>query len=173
MSTVIANESKLVLIGLGSNLDAPASQIRAAISRIETIANTRLKKSSSLYESKPQGPQDQDNFINAVILIETTLTPPMLLQALQSIELAQGRIKTRHWGERVIDLDILFYGNETLALESPDLKIPHPHALTRDFVLIPACEIEPNWPLPDKSTLTQHLDHCLNHQLIRIESRTT
>jgi len=154
-----------VLIGLGSNLNNPIAQIQCAITRIQDLKSIRLLKQSPLYESLPQGPQDQDNFINAVILVESTLSPVELLEQLQGIEKQQGRIKYRHWGERVIDLDIIFYGQQQVKEEVPELTIPHPQALQRDFVVIPALDIVANWQLPDASFLKDHAKHCLNHQL--------
>lgn len=157
-----------VLIGLGSNLDAPVAQVKNAITRISDHKAIRLLACSSFYESLPQGPQDQDNFINAVICIETKLDPEALLEFLQSIEQQQGRIKTRHWGERCIDLDILFIEGAMTQLNLPHLIIPHPHALTRDFVLIPAIEIAADWVLPDGSTLQAALAACLKHDLKKL-----
>jgi len=154
-----------VLIGLGSNLDSPIAQIQSAITRIQGLKSIRLLKQSPLYESLPQGPQDQNNFINAVILVESLLSPVALLEQLQRIEKDQGRIKYRHWGERVIDLDIIFYDQREIKETSPDLTIPHPQALLRDFVVIPALDIVPDWQLPDASLLKDHTKNCLNHQL--------
>lgn len=157
-----------VLIGLGSNLDAPVEQVKRAITKIADHKAIRLITCSSLYESLPQGPQDQGNFINAVISIETSLDPEALLKFLQSIERQQGRIKTRHWGERCIDLDILFIEGAMTQLNLPHLIIPHPHALTRDFVLIPAIEIAADWVLPDGSRLQTALADCLKHDLKKL-----
>lgn len=152
-----------VLIGLGSNLDRPCEQIKQAIASVVSHKDITLIKTSSVYESLPQGPQDQDNFLNAVILISTCLSPQALLQTLQEIERQQGKIKVRHWGERCIDLDILFYGKDVI--NTPDLIIPHPFALERDFVLLPALEVAPEWSLPDNSLLESYLDSCTNHDL--------
>ena len=159
-----------ILIGLGSNLDSPKEQIHNAIASITAHPLIHAVKSSSLYESRPQGPQDQGNFINAVIRIETTLEPEALLEFLQQIEHQQGRIKTRHWGERCIDLDILFIDGLMNQLNLPHLSIPHPHALKRDFVLIPALEIAPDWMLPDGSVLQAALEDCLKHDLQKLTS---
>jgi len=159
-----------VLIGLGSNLDKPQQQVTKAIKAIMNIDGIHFQRASSLYESSPQGPQDQENFCNAVILINTNLSPERLLFELQSIEDYFGRIKTRHWGERIIDLDILYYGQTTIDIETPDLHIPHRQALTRDFVIIPALEITPDWCLPDGTLLKDYQETCLNHQLTQINT---
>ncbi len=157
-----------VLIGVGSNLDDPIQQVKTVLVRLASLPDSTLQACSSLYTSAPQGPQDQPDFCNAVVQMDTTLSPLQLLLALQQIEATSGRIKTRHWGERVIDLDILFYGRQTIRHFDPDLSIPHPHALSRDFVVIPALEICPNWRLPDGSYLADHAAACLTHQLKRL-----
>jgi 2-amino-4-hydroxy-6-hydroxymethyldihydropteridine diphosphokinase len=157
-----------VLIGVGSNLSTPENQVKSAIKTIADTNQNQLISTSSIYRSTPQGPQDQGDFYNAVILIKTELGPLQLLSELQSIEQKQGRLKTRHWGERVIDLDILFYDTRYVNLSDPALVIPHPHALTRDFVVIPALEIVPSWVLPDGSLLSEYQRLCIDHQLTKI-----
>lgn len=161
---------KTALIGLGSNLDSPIQQIQTSIKTLSLHKEVDVLKVSSLYESLPQGPQDQNRFINAVVLIQTALDPESLLFLLQDIERKQGKIKVRHWGERCIDLDILFIDQLILKLSSPDLIIPHPHALSRDFVLIPALEITPNWQLPDQTLLKDHLASCIKHDLKKLST---
>ena len=159
-----------VLIGLGSNLDNPQQQVTKAIEAIKNVNGISFQKVSSLYESSPQGPQDQENFYNAAILVSTNLSAETLLLYLQSIENDFGRTKTRHWGERVIDLDILYYGQSTIDIQTPDLHIPHLQALTRDFVIIPVLEITPDWRLPDGTLLKDYQETCLNHQLTKINT---
>mgnify|MGYP000235112462 CR=1 FL=1 len=159
-----------VLIGLGSNLNKPQQQVAKAIEAIKNIDGIDFQRASSLYESSPQGPQDQENFCNAVVLVSTNTSPEALLLVLQDIENDFGRIKTRHWGERVIDLDILYYGQSIIDIQTPDLQIPHLQALTRDFVIIPALEITPDWCLPDGTLLKNYQEVCLNHQLTKINT---
>lgn len=137
-----------VYIGLGSNLSNPVEQLNAALKSIALMPSTQLIKSSSFYGSKPLGPQDQPDFINAVCEVETELKANDLLKRLQAIELEQGRIKKRHWGERLIDLDILLFGNETIIHK--DLVVPHSQIALRDFVLIPLSEIAPGLVIPHK-----------------------
>ena len=161
-------QNNQVLIGLGSNLNDPTRQLSLAIDTLKEQQGICLLACSSLYSSTPQGPQDQDNFVNAVVWIETNLSPLALLQTTQSIEQALGRIKTRHWGERVIDLDILFFNQEQIQLQDPDLSIPHPFALERDFVLLPALEIAPAWQLPDQTFLQDYMLQCTDHELQKI-----
>lgn len=145
-----------VLIGIGSNLEGPKDQVRKAISTLKDVPDTVLLKASSLYSSKPQGPQDQDDYVNAVALVSTNLSPIQLLLALKNIEAQFGRVKKRHWGERIIDLDIVFYGQDEVELLDPDLVIPHREALNRDFVVMPALEIAPDWVLPNGERLESY-----------------
>lgn len=137
--------STLCYIGLGSNLDDPKHQVRQAIATITNTTGIQLLKSSSLYQTKPVGPQDQPNFINAVIECKTILSAEALLKTLLSIEQQQGRIRNKNqlrWGPRIIDLDILLYGHARISL--PHLTIPHPEMMNRDFVLTPLIELNPD-----------------------------
>ena len=133
-------------IGLGSNLQNPKAQLERAILQLKALANTTLIQHSSFYQTQPVGPQDQPDFINAVVKLNTTLSPQDLLTALQAIENKQQRVRTRRWGARTLDLDILLYGDQTV--NTPTLTIPHLHILDRDFVLIPLLEIAPDVKLP-------------------------
>jgi len=141
-----------VYIGLGSNLSEPVEQVKKGLKLLESISETRVVKSSQLYASKPQGPQDQPDFVNAVSLIETALTPFELLDTLQQLELQQGRIKKRRWGERVIDLDIILFGDQVI--DSERLTIPHKEIGNRDFVLLPLSEISPGLLIPNLGSLS-------------------
>tara|TARA_R110001592_G_scaffold1911_1_gene11837 strand:+ start:16185 stop:16691 length:507 start_codon:yes stop_codon:yes gene_type:complete len=161
---------KKALLGLGSNLNKPIQQVHHAIRTLSSHKEIKLLKASSFYKSLPQGPQDQDSFINAVILIQTELEPEALLVLLQEIEYKQGKVKRRHWGERCIDLDILFIDHLIIQQSNPSLIVPHPYALSRDFVLIPALEVAPDWRLPDLSALKDHLSSCTHHELIKLPS---
>lgn len=143
------------LIGLGSNLDQPVEHVRRALRELAALTDSRLVRHSPLYRSAPIGPQDQDDFINAVALVETNLPPSSLLQALQALEQQHRRIRERHWGPRTLDLDILTYGD--LIIDQPDLKIPHPHMTSRAFVLRPLLDIAPTQTLPDGRRLADLL----------------
>ena len=145
-----------VLIGIGSNLDQPLEQVKRAIATLGHHESCQQLRASSLYVSSPQGPQDQDDFVNAVVWTTTSLGPLGLLNMLQEVERSFGKVKKRHWGERVIDLDILFYGQKRVDHVDPNLRIPHAEALNRDFVVVPALEVAPNWRLPDGSLLADH-----------------
>lgn len=135
-----------VYIGLGSNLENPLSQLQIAVEQLESLPETALVGCSQFYGSKPLGPDDQPDFVNAVCQIETQLSPHVLLSVLQQIEIEQGRIKKRHWGERLIDLDILLYADEII--KTTDLTIPHAEIALRDFVLMPLAEISPDLVIP-------------------------
>ena len=140
-------------IGLGANIDGPSEQIESAIKALHALESTSITQWSCLYQSKPLGPDDQPDYINAVATIETQLSPLALLDALQNIEKEQGRVKHRHWGERCIDLDILLFGAETLSSER--LNIPHHEIKNRSFVVEPLLEIAPDLVLPDGTHLSE------------------
>lgn len=134
-------------IGLGSNLSDPQQQILRAIKSISQLENCSLELSSSLYETPPMGPQDQPNYINAVIKINSTLKPYELLSTLQAIENQHGRTRdTGRWGARTLDLDILLY--DRLISQDPDLTLPHPGLQSRAFVLYPLLEIDKDLNIP-------------------------
>ncbi len=126
-------------IGLGANLDEPLSQLSAAVTSLERLPGTRVTALSSVYQSAPLGPQDQPDYLNAAVTIDTELTPEALLKDLKQIERNLGRQPTRRWGERVIDLDILLFG--ALTYTSTHLTIPHPGLAERAFVLFPLQEL--------------------------------
>ncbi len=144
-------------IGIGSNQRDAFANCTVAIDRICASGKTRLLKQSSYYRTEPWGYRDQDDFINLVIKIQTSYTAPELLVFLQSVERELGRVRTKPWGPRTIDLDILFYNNDIFT--SPRLTIPHPHIGNRGFVLIPLEEIDPQLLHPVyRKTVTQLLD---------------
>jgi 2-amino-4-hydroxy-6-hydroxymethyldihydropteridine diphosphokinase len=145
----------LAYIGLGSNLNAPARQIEQALAALATLPQSRLLRHSALYASPPLGPPDQPDYLNAVAELETTLSPLNVLDALQAIEQAQGRVRGRHWGERVIDLDLLLYGD--VQMQSERLTLPHAGMTERAFVLRPLAELVPNMRLPGGAVLSDLL----------------
>ncbi len=148
----------LAYIGLGSNLADPQQQVRSAIDDISTITETSLVARSSLYHSPPMGPQDQPDYINAVVAVETALTPHALLDALQQIEQKHGRIRKRHWGERTLDLDILLYADKVI--EDERLTVPHPGIAERAFVVYPLAEITPALQIPGLGSLATIKANC-------------
>ncbi|GAM61737.1 2-amino-4-hydroxy-6-hydroxymethyldihydropteridine pyrophosphokinase [Vibrio ishigakensis] len=153
-------------IAVGSNLGDPVAQAELAIKALEGIPSTRVLKASSLYSSTPMGPQNQPDYINAVVKIETELAPFELLDNTQKIELEQGRVrKDERWGPRTLDLDILLYGEQII--DEPRLTVPHYGMKVREFVLYPLQEIEPNLTLPDGSTL-ESLIESVNRNGLRV-----
>lgn len=142
-------------IGLGSNLDSPKQHIISALSALDALPYTSLKKRSSLYKSKPVGPQDQNDYINAVAELETGLLPLALLDRLQAIERRHGRARGRRWGPRTLDLDLLLYGAETINHQR--LTVPHPELLKRAFVLAPLAEIRADRTLPGRGMISDRL----------------
>ena len=143
-----------VYIGLGSNLDKPAQQLQDAVSSLKKLPKSNFQQVSSLFASKPMGPQDQPDYMNAVACIKTELSPIELLDQLQKIELSFGRIrKDERWGARVLDLDILLI--DDLVIESERLTVPHYGMKVREFVIYPLAQINPDLMLPDGSNVTQ------------------
>jgi len=145
-------------IGLGSNLDDPHTQVSTALNELAQLPDSSLIMHSSLYRSDPVGPPGQPDYINAVAALDTQLPPEALLDALQAIEQAHQRVRKIHWGPRTLDLDLLLYGNETIA--TPRLSVPHPFMTQRSFVLWPLAEIAPELILPDGRPLQALLLQC-------------
>lgn len=154
-------------IGLGSNLEQPEQQVRSALDELTGIPDTRLIAASSLYRSAPMGPEDQPSYINAVACLETGLTATALLDALQAIETAHGRIRNgERWGPRTLDLDILLYANEQIA--NRRLTVPHPGIAERSFVVYPLAEIARDLEIPGLGSLRELLAHCSAEGLERL-----
>lgn len=149
-----------VYIGLGSNLATPFQQLRAALAALEALPDSQLAAVSSAYASDPLGPADQPRYLNAAAALDTSLAPLQLLDALQAIELAQGRQrKNERWGPRTLDLDILLFGDRLI--DEPRLQVPHYHLHARPFVLYPLAEIAPaGLQLPDGRDLAALLSDC-------------
>ena len=128
-----------VYLGIGSNKNHPYFRINTVLKQINRIKSTNIVKKSSLYVTKPLGPQAQPNFINSVIEIRTSLEPIDLLHELQNLERLHNRKKTKRWGPRSMDIDIFIYNK--LIMNTDKLVIPHPGLKYRDFVLMPLYEI--------------------------------
>lgn len=158
----------LAYIGIGSNLNDPIQQVKSAIQALQKLPATQLIKASALYRSPPMGPQDQPDYINAVVAIETSLSAMELLIALQQIEQAQGRVRRRHWGERSIDLDILLYGQQQI--NTANLIVPHPGLASRAFVLYPLAEIAADITIPTFGAVADLLSSCPKGDLTQMDS---
>jgi 2-amino-4-hydroxy-6-hydroxymethyldihydropteridine diphosphokinase len=140
-------------IGVGSNLGDPRAQVLQAFAKLAELPGTRVILTSPIYLSRPFGPVDQPDFANAVVGLLTQLEPLELLSHLQAIEAAQGRPKERQrWGPRVIDLDLLVYGQWRRA--DPELTVPHPGIVERNFVLYPLADIAPDLEIPGLGRVT-------------------
>lgn len=144
-------KTNIVYIGLGSNIEQPYLQIKNAIIALNNLSDTQVVADSGYFKSRPMGPADQPDYVNAVVKLETALSAKDLLKHCQLIEKQQGRIKTRHWGERTIDLDILLYADQQI--ESQDLTVPHPGICQRDFVYLPLLKLDSEIEIAGKGLL--------------------
>lgn len=148
-----------IYLGLGSNLASPSLQISVALRALTKLGNTHIVRCSSLYASQPMGPKEQPDYINAVVYLQTSLSPLALLSATQKIELEQGRErKGERWGPRTLDIDILLYGEDSINNEQ--LVVPHYDMRQREFVLYPLFEINPQLRLPNGERLADIIKNC-------------
>jgi 2-amino-4-hydroxy-6-hydroxymethyldihydropteridine diphosphokinase len=137
-----------VYLGLGSNLGDRAANLWEAVRRIEGLPGTRVRRRSPLYETAPVGPVKQGWFLNAVVAINTATPPSDLLAAAKEIEREVGRQEGVRWGPRVVDVDILLYGDERVA--TAELTLPHVELWNRLFVLIPLLDVLPEGSLAEQ-----------------------
>ena len=152
-------QSTTAYIGLGSNLESPVEQIKSARLAINVLCDVKELAFSSLYASIPMGPQDQPDYVNAVMSVVTSLSPLDLLHALQSIELEHRRVRSaQRWGARTLDLDLLLYGDTQI--NTAELTVPHKGIAERAFVLYPLSECDPDLTIPGKGKLSDLLTHC-------------
>ena len=159
--------SEVAYIGLGSNLEDPKQQVIDAFDALKNIPCSQLVHQSSLYKSPPMGPQNQNDFINAVAKISTDLSPIELLDQLQAIESLQGRVrKSEQWGPRTLDLDLLLFGNQVI--NSERLTVPHYGMKERAFVLIPMAEISSDILTPDGSNINTLVEELTEQGIQRL-----
>ncbi|NMW29186.1 2-amino-4-hydroxy-6-hydroxymethyldihydropteridine diphosphokinase [Escherichia fergusonii] len=138
----------IAYIAIGSNLASPLEQVNAAVKALSEIPQSKILAVSSFYRTPPLGPQDQPDYLNAAVALETSLAPEELLNHTQRIELQQGRVrKAERWGPRTLDLDIMLFGNEVINTER--LTVPHYDMKNRGFMLWPLFEIAPELVFPD------------------------
>ena len=141
-------------IALGSNLKSPIQQLNVAI--LTLAEHVTITRQSKFYQTKALGgPKEQPDFVNAVLEIKTSKSASSLLYLLKATEKAQGRTPSKRWGPRVIDCDILLF--DDIKMHQPDLTIPHPGLMLRNFVLAPLYEIAPNLKLPNAMTVQDYI----------------
>ena len=157
----------IAYVGIGSNLDDPVRQVRAALDELERLPHTRLVTRSSLYRSAPLGYADQPQFINAVAQLETRLPAERLLVELQDIEARRGRKRSFPNAPRTLDLDLLLFGAS--ALSTPALSVPHARMHERAFVLRPLLEISPDVAIPGRGPAKALLEACKNQETERVD----
>ena len=150
----------IAYIALGSNLGDKEKNLRRALLLLKQ-QGVEVVRVSSFLSTEPYGVTDQPQFLNAVACVRTSLTPLALLDVLLATELAMGRVRLRHWGERNIDLDLLLY--EDVVLDLPRLRLPHPDMQNRDFVLLPLAEIAPELKHPTlQKTIWELKENLMN-----------
>lgn len=153
-------------IALGSNLGEPQQQLVDAVKALRALDPNAAV--SPFYGSKPLGPQDQPDYVNAVLKLETALSPLALLDELQRIENAQGRVRQRRWGERTLDLDLLLYDQQQI--HSERLTVPHYDMHNREFVIVPLYDLSPELILPQGVALAELYQRFQQHQMVRISN---
>ncbi len=156
----------IAYVGLGANLGDPANTLNAAIAMLKSLTNTRLTASSSLYRTAPVELHNQPDFINAVVALDTQLTPLALLEQLFAVEAKFGRIRTVKNAPRTLDLDLLLHGDALC--NDPQLTLPHPRMYLRAFVLAPLAEIAPGISIPGYGAIGGVLATCANQKIERL-----
>jgi len=154
-------------LSLGSNLGDRLSYLKKAVDLFGKSEDVNIIKISSIYETEPIGYKEQPNFLNLVVEIETEIGPEDLLKRCKEIESCLGRIKREKWREREIDIDIIFYNN--LIIEKDYIVIPHKELYNRKFVLLPLCEIDPDFICPKtKKSVKTLLSSCNDASIIKV-----
>ena len=138
-------------LGLGSNLGERLAILQQAVDRLAREPGIRVVASSRVWETDPVGGPPQPDYLNAVIRIDTDLTPFELLDACQRVERSLGREREVRWGPRTIDIDLLLFGDQRL--DVPHLTVPHPRMTSRAFVMLPLLELDPDARMPDGTRL--------------------
>ena len=133
-------------VGLGGNVGDAVATIRAALDALDQLPDTRLLARSRLYRTPAWGFEAQADFVNAVALLETSLDPRALLERMLDVERSFGRERRERWGPRILDLDLLLYGEAVIA--EPGLHVPHPHLHQRAFALLPLLDVTPEAVIP-------------------------
>ncbi len=151
----LLNTAKQAYIALGGNMGDVLHSFRSARQMLEQDHNCTHLASSLYYQTPPLGPQDQDDFLNAVICVHSKKTPLQLLDSLQAIEQQHHRRRQQHWGPRTLDLDLLCMG--PICIQSTRLCLPHAQMQHRLFVLQPLVELAPQWQHPQLKKTAEQL----------------
>jgi len=146
---VSAEAGIVAALGLGGNVGDVAAAFVEALARLGSTQGVNLRAISSVYRTPPWGKLDQPDFLNMAALVETTLPARALLALCLDIERGLGRERRERWGPRLIDIDILTYGDA--AIDEPDLKVPHPRLVERAFALAPLAEIAPRLTIGEQT----------------------
>ena len=142
----------LAYVGIGANLGPREETLRRAVELLGRADGVEVVAVSELRETDPVGVVDQPPFLNGAVAIETTLSPRALLDVLLEIERSLGRVRGERWGPRVVDLDLLVYGNEVV--DEPGLRVPHPRLHERRFALEPLADLNPELEIPGRGTVS-------------------
>ena len=156
----------IAYVALGANLGNPVGTLNSAIDMLKSLADTRLTASSSLYRTAPVGLHNQPDFINAVVALDTKLTPFALLEQLFAIEARFGRMRTVKNAPRTLDLDLLLHGD--VVCNDPQLTLPHPRMHLRAFVLAPLAEIAAEISIPGHGPVKDMLTACVGQKIERL-----
>ncbi len=158
-------------VGLGSNLDGPAIQVRRALKALGGLPHTRLLRWSGLYGSTPMGPAAQPDFVNAAAGLLTQLGASQFFGELRALECQLGRLPpSERWGARRIDLDLLLFAQ--LRQDGPELQLPHPGIVDRNFVLYPLAEVAPELPVPGYGRVAELAARVSSKGIWRLDSET-
>jgi 2-amino-4-hydroxy-6-hydroxymethyldihydropteridine diphosphokinase len=137
------DRAQRAFLGLGSNVGDRLGHLQAAVDRLSSTPEITVVAVSPVYETVPVGGPPQDDYLNAVVALDVTLTPRELLAVAQSCEAAEGRVRVERWGPRTLDVDVLLVGD--VHVDEPDLVVPHPRMTERAFVLVPLSDLDPSW----------------------------
>jgi 2-amino-4-hydroxy-6-hydroxymethyldihydropteridine diphosphokinase len=139
----VSPPTRRAYLGIGSNLGDRAAHLQAAVDGLAATPAVRVTAVSPVYETAPVGGPPQDDYLNAVVAVETTLEARALMAAGQRLEATEHRVRRERWGPRTLDVDVLLVGDDEI--HEPDLEVPHPRMTERDFVLVPLADLEPRW----------------------------
>ena len=140
-------------MGLGSNLGDRLANLQRAVELLAARPGLRVERSSRVYETEPVGGPPQPEYLNAVVEVQSTLSPHDLLAACMDVEQRMGRVRAERWGPRIIDIDVLTYDEEEV--DEPDLVVPHPRMHERAFVLVPLLELDPDPLIPGRGRISE------------------